>query len=575
LNALPIIDRELRRMARNRRTYRARAGAGGSALVVCVYLIWLAREMTGGPGAGFFVLRIASYMVLTLSVLNALGRTCDALSSEKREETLGLLYLTELKSSDIVLGKLAVAALDTLLTVISVIPILSVPIMLGGISSGELLRVPLAIIMAIFLALSIGLIVSSVCTRHRASFSIASGVMGLVTMVLPGFAVALDRKGILPGLSLALRLPSPASALEMAFMTGRGLSTTWFGTAMAIEALIIASMLAGACWLLPRAWKGAPRGSRLTLWKERFRQWSFGSNAERKERRRRLLAKNPILWLNCRNRLAPLAPLIFAGLVYGIILFLIVYYQMPREAAFAMFFAGAALNDLGMRIRVASLASVRLAEDRQSGALELILSTEISVKQIVAGVWMAIRRTLLPAYIALFIIFLSVGVFYSWRMDQGNDSAAVIIFFMLISMGDFINCGYAGIWKAMKVQNTLHAPGAALMRVSILPWLAFFLSGPIIHQFPGFRQWFDRNAPYSFFGIVLLFWSVSSITAFRQARRHIEQNFRAAAADRYSFDPNAEPPSWFARGVSAAREFVAGIRMVCAKLGADDGERSN
>ena len=559
-------------MARNRRTYRARFGAGGSALVLCVYLIWMARMMTGGPGAGFFVLRIASYMVLTLSVLNAIGRTCDALSSEKREETLGLLYLTELKSSDIVLGKLAVAALDTLLTVLSVIPIISVPILLGGITRGELLRVPLVFVTAIFLALSIGLIVSSVCTAHRAAFSIASAVMVLITMVLPGIALALDRNGTLPGVALALRLPSPVSALEMAFMTGRGLSTTWCGTAMAVEGVIIASAFAGACWLLPRVWKGSARQSKFAAWKDRIRQWGFGSSAERKERRGRLISKNPILWLNCRNRLATLFPFVFAALVYGVIIFLIIYYQMPRDAAFPLFFAGAALNDLGMRVRVASLASARLAEDRQSGALELILSTEISVKEVVAGQWMAIRKALLPGYAALFVIFLAVGTYYTW-LTSDNDSPVAITFFVLISLGDFINCGYAGIWKAMRVNNPLHAPGAALMRVAILPWLACFLSLPIIRAMWG--RWFDHNAPYSFFGLLFIFWTLSSITAYRRASRHIERDFRAAATDRYSFDPEAGPASWFARALSAARDFIGGTRMVCAKLAADDGERSN
>jgi len=60
--------------------------------------------------------------------------TADCLSEEKREGTLGLLFLTDLKGYDVVLGKLAGTSLNALYSLLAVVPLLAVPLLLAAVA---------------------------------------------------------------------------------------------------------------------------------------------------------------------------------------------------------------------------------------------------------------------------------------------------------------------------------------------------------------------------------------------------------------------------------------------------------
>src|SRR5258708_3664704 len=85
------------------------------------------------------------YLFLTLfgtafvcCLLTGAQWTADSVSAEKREGTLGLLFLTDLKSFDIVLGKLAVTSLNSVYGVLAIVPVVALPVQLGGITGTEL-----------------------------------------------------------------------------------------------------------------------------------------------------------------------------------------------------------------------------------------------------------------------------------------------------------------------------------------------------------------------------------------------------------------------------------------------------
>src|SRR5438045_1995071 len=172
---LPIVDRELRVAARSGRLYLGRVTSGGAALAMSLYLIWLARYAFAGPTAGMFILKATSYMAWALCVFGGVNRTCDSLSAEKRGDTLGLLFLTHLKGYDVVLGKLAASGLSAVLLLLGVMPILSIPVLLGGRAANEMVRIPVRLFTSLFLALSVGLLVSSLFRAQRAAAAVAGG----------------------------------------------------------------------------------------------------------------------------------------------------------------------------------------------------------------------------------------------------------------------------------------------------------------------------------------------------------------------------------------------------------------
>ena len=103
---LPIVDRELRVAARRRTTYLARIGA--AALVILIFgglqvtqAFRLGMFFTAGQ-TQFFVLKWLGFLFACSA---GMFLTSDSLSEEKREGTLGLLFLTDLHGYDVVLGK--------------------------------------------------------------------------------------------------------------------------------------------------------------------------------------------------------------------------------------------------------------------------------------------------------------------------------------------------------------------------------------------------------------------------------------------------------------------------------------
>ena len=129
---LPVIARELRVSARHAFTYYLRA-LGVAALVLACLLF--GAQQGFGPALGsklfgslHFTLFCAIWVLVPLL-------TADCISRERREGTLGLLFLTRLNAQDIVAAKTAAQALRALTLWLAVLPVLAIPFLMGGVSS--------------------------------------------------------------------------------------------------------------------------------------------------------------------------------------------------------------------------------------------------------------------------------------------------------------------------------------------------------------------------------------------------------------------------------------------------------
>src|SRR5205814_4596709 len=96
---LPIVARELRVGSRRRATYWIRSGAALAVIVVATWFFLMAHEMAPHEMAQVLFGILTGSSVL-FAVLSGLRLTADCLSEEKREGTLGLLFLTDLKGYD-------------------------------------------------------------------------------------------------------------------------------------------------------------------------------------------------------------------------------------------------------------------------------------------------------------------------------------------------------------------------------------------------------------------------------------------------------------------------------------------
>jgi ABC-type transport system involved in multi-copper enzyme maturation permease subunit len=108
-----------------------------------------------------FVLMGIAVVGMVVTQLSGCFFTADCISSEKREGTLGLLFLTPLRSLDLVLGKLASHSLLVFFSMLALGPVLFIPLLNGGVTSGEAIRVIVTLIVSLFLSLSVGVLVST------------------------------------------------------------------------------------------------------------------------------------------------------------------------------------------------------------------------------------------------------------------------------------------------------------------------------------------------------------------------------------------------------------------------------
>src|SRR2546427_10488082 len=102
MTLLPVISRELRASARHAFTYYLRL-LGAGALVLASLLFGLEHGFGPTLGGRLFA-QLHSTLFLAIWVLVPL-LTADCLSRERREGTLGLLFLTRLRATDIVVAK--------------------------------------------------------------------------------------------------------------------------------------------------------------------------------------------------------------------------------------------------------------------------------------------------------------------------------------------------------------------------------------------------------------------------------------------------------------------------------------
>ncbi|MCX8107364.1 MAG: ABC transporter permease, partial [Verrucomicrobiae bacterium] len=172
MSFLPVVERELRVAARQRQVFWTRMVSAGGA-VLCGYLfLWFVSPFRGPMGTGGQLLSMLSILAFALCVIAGPVLTSDAISAEKREGTLGLLFLTDLHGLDVVLGKLVAASVSAVLALLAALPVMSITVLLGGVQLGDMLRTALVLESTLFVSLAAGILMSACCVQWRSSLAL-------------------------------------------------------------------------------------------------------------------------------------------------------------------------------------------------------------------------------------------------------------------------------------------------------------------------------------------------------------------------------------------------------------------
>src|SRR5579859_5392670 len=121
ITVLPIVGRELRVAARRRGTYWSRVMVAMAAIIMGV-ILYFTFSQAPPRELGERLFYTVSWLAFLYCLVTGVRSTSDCLSEEKREGTLGLLFLTDLKGFDVVGGKLVATSLNAFYGLLSILP---------------------------------------------------------------------------------------------------------------------------------------------------------------------------------------------------------------------------------------------------------------------------------------------------------------------------------------------------------------------------------------------------------------------------------------------------------------------
>lgn len=545
----PIAERELRVLARTPKTYFSRIGVGFIFFVANAWLLWIVNKMYSGVGtvAGMAFGWIAHGAMIGM-VFNA-NTTADAISSEKRIGTLGLLFLTDLKGFDVVLGKLAAYGIQSLFNLMGIFPIVALTVLLGGISGESLIRTCLTLLNALFFSLSVGLWISTRCVQQKKAANAAVGIALLFLWGFPSLGFYLFHKFGWAEAQRFLNLLSPSYQIEHAVPLGIGMITDQFWLSCGITHALGWVALWRASITLPRRWQDRPEVEKKGRWANFQRAINYGNPAARLQLRRRLLAINPVLWLSSRQVSTPYSSWIFIGVVLaGWVGLWATIWLLAGEgpplwgvgilATFVLY--------LGFRLRTCALASEVIARDRLSGALELLLSSSLTERDFANGIWQTFRRAVFwPAAAGVGIGMLDLALMFYDRLTSFGQSPfemEPVVFFIgvaLLFASDLVASVWTGMWAGCITKTSNGAAGLALLRLLVLPWFTMFALMTILGVF-------DISLPQpEFYFVFGLWWSicfVNNLIWTARSKRLFFERLRLAAAERYQ---PPKPRKWW------------------------------
>jgi len=232
--------------------------------------------------------------------------TADAVGSEQREGTLGLLFLTRVSWFDVVLGKLSSNGIAGLLALTALLPLLMIPVLAGGVSGGEAFRKGVALLVTLFLSLCIGLYASASTEERFKALRRAWALVVFSSLLLPVCALPFYMAG-------GSRFPpalSPLALTVLASSPGFG-NSAWFWIAAA--GLVVVALL--FIWRAGVRLRLSVRDEPARAAAPVARKESIAESANRWSRRRRY--SSPEQWVTTRQR--GLRTILWAGAIVGLL----------------------------------------------------------------------------------------------------------------------------------------------------------------------------------------------------------------------------------------------------------------
>jgi ABC-type transport system involved in cytochrome c biogenesis permease component len=524
MNALPIVTRELRVVSRQRSLYVGRTLFAMVSIAISLLTLMLMTRAGSGTG-GTDLFYTLEYLAFAYCSLTGLYTTSDCISEEKRDGTLGLLFLTDLRGYDVILGKLAATSLKSLSGLLAILPVLGIPLLLGSVSGAVFARMMLILVNTMLLSLAVGMCMSVLSTKATRAACKTLGVMILLLGAAPIIWVC---TGLVQGsepdnwIIKHFFFHSAIYGLnQLSDATYMANAWPFWKSTISNHALVWFFMIS-ASLLIKKRWQDQPSPSEKTKNRKSLFGRAYGSSKEG-QKRALLLAKNPIMWRHSRGYLKTILPwsvIVMAGIYWlaGSMMYGISLHKNEASLVVMIYLCSAVIKCM-----IGIEAGQRLTNDRRTGALELLFSTPITEKTFLRGQWMAACRQFAGPVGCICALVLVLVVAQMQDIWLKNGMIQMSISHSILLLMDCTAVFWFGLWQSAKARQTNRAILNTLLVALLLPWIIQFLAIIAI----GFRYSSDQNLNVWF--LVHMGWSLGLIL---YSRRRLQGHLRRMASTR-------------------------------------------
>ena len=474
MNCLPVIEMELRSAAQRRGTVWLRLFFALAGMTACLVVLVLPRLAPARKGSIMLIVLTGLSFVFCMFAGGFL--TADCVSREKREGTLGLLFLTPLSGLDIAIGKMVCHSLQTFYGMCAAIPIFFLPLFVGGVTGGEVCRILLALGLTMLLAAAVGRFVSVLGVESRqtimttfGSLLLAAG-LPMVWLMLAHYVLrGRHAWNYLAGLSPMFTVTRGFDAYYRAWPGPKDYWTSVLVmTGMSLCLVVLSGILLARVFRAlgtERGTASAPaRGARVAL--------------------APALRRNPYEWLVLRGsdewRLLGVVNTTLL-ILYGTVLVVSVttsYWQLGFSTAF---FTALGIHVI-TKLRFAVEATRQIHSDRQGG-LEFLLVTPLSEREIIDGYHRALRALAgkpLALMIGLNFVLEACVILFPNKLHMGRGAGGSFTVIFLggagLAAADLVAIRWLALRHGLRASSHVKAVLGTFGWLKVVPWIGFGLA---------------------------------------------------------------------------------------------------